>query len=521
MANKHLFRSLVPQSTNRVPAATAKNAAGGAAYALSPAHALAQLAVTGTFQRTFYASAEAQLGELLAAARSVEPELAAKTAIYARERHMKDAPALLCALLASHPKLLATVFDRVIDDGKMLRLFVQMIRSGVAGRRSLGTRPKKLVEAWLDARTDAEVFHASIGNAPSLADVIRLAHPAPKTESRRALYAYLLRAPHDASKLPPVVLQFEAFKKGDSLEVPDVPFTMLTGLPLSQKDWTAIALRATWTQLRMNLATFARHGVFLDAAVVTRLAAKLRDASEVRKARVFPYQLLTSFQATQGAIPRALGEALQDAMEIATENVGALEGRVHVLVDVSGSMGAPVTGFRAGSTTFTRCVDVAALVAASLLRAHRDTNVVAFEQRVRGDVILDPRDTVTTTAARLAAAHGGGTNCGAALEHLNACGEVGALVIYVSDNESWIDSAKGRGTAVMRAWNAFRARNPDAKLVCIDLAPNTTTQALDRPDILNVGGFSDAVFETIARFQRGETSVDHWLDEIRRVPLAA
>jgi 60 kDa SS-A/Ro ribonucleoprotein len=36
--------------------------------------------------------------------------------------------------------------------------------------------------------------------------------------------------------------------------------------------------------------------------------------------------------------------------------------------------------------------------------------------------------------------------------------------------------------------------------VCIDLQPYTTTQALDRSDILNVGGFSDAVFRVVASF---------------------
>ena len=34
--------------------------------------------------------------------------------------------------------------------------------------------------------------------------------------------------------------------------------------------------------------------------------------------------------------------------------------------------------------------------------------------------------------------------------------------------------------------------------VCIDLQPYTTTQAPDRSDILNVGGFSDAVFSVVA-----------------------
>ena len=41
---------------------------------------------------------------------------------------------------------------------------------------------------------------------------------------------------------------------------------------------------------------------------------------------------------------------------------------------------------------------------------------------------------------------------------------------------------------------------PCPKLVCIDLQPYTTTQAPDRSDILNVGGFSDAVFSVVAAF---------------------
>ncbi len=38
------------------------------------------------------------------------------------------------------------------------------------------------------------------------------------------------------------------------------------------------------------------------------------------------------------------------------------------------------------------------------------------------------------------------------------------------------------------------------KPICIDLQPVTTTQALDRDDILNVGGFSNAGFDLVASF---------------------
>src|SRR4051812_45907770 len=122
MANKTLFRSIMGKLA---PAATAVNEAGGVAYALAPKAALAQYAATGCLNGTYYASAEEQLGAVLALCAEVEPAFIARTAVYCRARgFMKDVPALLCAVLATRDgTLLETVFDRVIDDGRMLRSF--------------------------------------------------------------------------------------------------------------------------------------------------------------------------------------------------------------------------------------------------------------------------------------------------------------------------------------------------------------------------------------------------------------
>jgi hypothetical protein len=38
------------------------------------------------------------------------------------------------------------------------------------------------------------------------------------------------------------------------------------------------------------------------------------------------------------------------------------------------------------------------------------------------------------------------------------------------------------------------------KLVCIDIQPYGSTQAPERADILNIGGFSDAVFQVVASY---------------------
>lgn len=211
MANKSLFSTILGKL---IPRADARNSEGSKAYAFGPEHALAQLAATGCLNRTFYASAEDQLAKVLELAAKVSPRFVAQTALYARERgSMKDMPAVLCAVLASTDgDLLEAIFDRVIDSPKMLRNFVQVVRSGQTGRKSLGSKPKRLVRRWLDARTDEQIFFASIGNDPSLGDVIKMVHPKPRTEARRALYAYLIGKPCEADHLPDMVRQYEAFK---------------------------------------------------------------------------------------------------------------------------------------------------------------------------------------------------------------------------------------------------------------------------------------------------------------------
>jgi 60 kDa SS-A/Ro ribonucleoprotein len=206
-------------------------------------------------------------------------------------------------------------------------------------------------------------------------------------------------------------------------------------------------------------------------------------------------------------------------MEIAVGNVPKIEGRVVVCPDVSGSMSSPVTGHRRGSTTTVRCIDVAALVAAAFLRANRQARVLPFEHEVVR-VRIEPRDTVMTNAARLASIGGGGTSCSAPIQQLVKERAKVDLVVIVSDNESWVDAkAGGRGTELMRSWGELKRQNPKAKLVCIDIQPYVTTQAANRADILNVGGFSDEAFEVIAAFAQGQLGPHYWAGKIEKIVL--
>jgi 60 kDa SS-A/Ro ribonucleoprotein len=258
--------------------------------------------------------------------------------------------------------------------------------------------------------------------------------------------------------------------------------------------------------------------VFEIPGVAERIAARLRDREAIKRARVFPYQLMSAYHNMSPTVPKIVRKALEQAMEIALENVPSFGGRVVVCPDVSGSMASPITGARRGATSVVRCVDVAALVTAAVVRANPRAMVLPFEQCVR-EISLNPRGSVMTSAEKLASIGGGGTNCSAPLTWLLERRVQADLVILISDNQSWVDARAHGATETIRKWESLHTREPASKLVCIDLQPLGTTQAAERKDVLNVGGFSDEVFEVMARFVCGELQADHWVGRIEAIRL--
>lgn len=520
MANKMLFASALSRF---LPRADTVNQAGGPAYAYGPEAKLAQLAATGTLSDGFYAAAETQLADVMLAAKEVDPEWVAKCAVYARQSGaMKDMPALLAAYLTvADPDLAVRVFRRVIDNGRMLRSFVQVMRSGQVGRSSLGSRPKRLVREWLEAASIAQLMQAATGNDPSLADVVRMVHPAPASVERRAFYGWLIGKPYDVAALPAEVAAFEAWKRAPQGELPPVPFVWLTAFPLSAEQWGALATRdgpgrMGWQALRMNLNTLARHGAFAVDGVTEAVAARLADKAAIARVHPMPYQLMVALDQVSEAVPLAVQAALESALEASLAGVPKLEGQVVVCPDVSGSMSAPATGYRKGASSKVRCIDIAALVSAAVLRRNRNARVIPFECGVV-PLKLDPHARVAVNAAKLAAVGGGGTNVSAPLALLNRERARVDTVVIVSDNESWVDRSRRGATATMAEWNRLKARNPGARLICIDIQPYGSTQAKDREDIMNVGGFTDAVFDAMARFASGQAR--DWVEIVNAVEV--
>ncbi len=546
MASKSLFNKTSPSRT--IKTANTVNAAGGKAYKLSDKHALAQLVVTGTFADQHYTTAEQQLAAIKKLLTEVDSTFVAKLAVYARENaYMKDTPAALLAFLAYvDVESMKKVFDRVVNNGRMLRNFVQLVRSGEFGRKSLGNAPKKAVQRWIENRKDVALFNDSVGNEPSLADVIKMVHPRPTNAERAALYGYICGKEVVPNKkamkfrkiegtktevaqtvnfqdLPQVVKDFENFKNGKTTETPNVSFQMLTALDLSSQNWIDLALKSSFTQVRMNLNTFNRHGVFNNKEVLKKIVNKLTDKEEVSKSKLFPYQVMMSYFNVDDSLPKEIKDALHDTLDLSVENVPSFDGKqVYVFPDVSGSMQSPATGHRGTATSKATCIHIAALVSATILRKNKDAVVMPFDTTVHSTNSISARDSILTNAEKLAKFGGGGTSCEVVLNKLNRDKSKGDLLIYVSDNASWYNSTQyyGNATAVANEWKEFKNRNPKAKMVCINIQSDPTTQIQDDGDVLNIGGFNDELFTTIKNFMDNngkKSNTDLWIKEIESI----
>ena len=95
-------------------------------------------------------------------------------------------------------------------------------------------------------------------------------------------------------------------------------------------------------------ALYAREQSFMKD-MPAFLVASLASRNDVESRHVSDESDSTSFHAQPDPTEQyELRDALQDAMEHATQNVPAM-GKVYVAVDVSGSMGSPVTGYQSAS----------------------------------------------------------------------------------------------------------------------------------------------------------------------------
>lgn len=445
---------------------------------------------------------------------AVPPDALARATLLAHRRGHDDMATLLLAHLSRRaPDLFARTFPQTITTGDRLRALVRHLRSGAAGRTSLGSRPKAMLRDWIDRATVGDLLLAAIGTAPSLADIIRMVHPRPATPERAALYRWLIGRRTDPATLPAELQALLAFRANPAGDPPDLPLDLF--LPVTQYDtpwqglapaqWATIARRLPVADLARRANLLHRKGAFTDPDTLARAAARLSDPAAIRAAGLGPVRLFALLRALDADAPAALQAAMQTAALAALDAAPATTGAFLLCADASMAMTRRATAARRGAITALHGHEALDLLTAALTRGNRDARLMPFTDTAF-DITRPTEGPLPTRAKSLAVLRKGGSNAAIPLMALAKMRKTIDTIVLVTANTAWGGTVTDKD-AMATAWQRIRAHNPRARLLCLRLRPDMPEPLPltlpDGPDVLHLTGFSDAVLDRIRDFLAG------------------
>ena len=348
------------------------------------------------FESEFYEDGQEIAKRIDETAARVAPETVAELAVEARHRmHLRHVPLLLLRTLArtgaGRPGLVADTVERVVSRADELGEFVALYWQD--GKRPLSAQVKKGL-ARAARKFDAYQLAKYDRDAPvKLRDVLFMVHAKPKDEAQAETWRKLVDGTLESPDTWEVALSAGADKRET--------FERL----LRERKLGYLAL------LR-NLRNMAEAGV--DPGLI-------RDALVARRGadRVLPFRYVAAARACPQMEPW-LDQALSEAIA----EMPLLAGRTAVLVDVSGSMDAPLS-----RRSDLKRIDAAAALASIV---SGDIRVFTFSNET---VEVPPRRGMAGVDAVIGSQPHGGTFLGQAVAMLNAKVPHDRLIV-VTDEQS-------------------------------------------------------------------------------------
>ena len=340
----------------------------------------------------FYEDSQSIADRIFALAADVAPETVAALAIEAREQmKLRHAPLLLvCALIRSGGRLVAPTIERVIQRADELSELV-----AIYWRNGKTPLSKQMKTGLARAFTKFDAYQLAKydrDGAVRLRDVLFLCHAKPKDEAQAELWKRLA---------------------DQTLSSPDTWEVALSGGADKRETFTRLLTdrKLGYLALLRNLRNMDQAGV--DEALVKDAILGRRGAE-----RVLPFRYVAAARAAPRFEPwldQALAETVLEGPVLA--------GRTIVLVDVSGSMDAPLS-----ARSDLKRIDAAATLASIV---PGDLRVFTFSNNV---VEVPPRRGMAGVDAVIRSQPHGGTELGKAVAKVNTIPH--DRLIVISDEQT-------------------------------------------------------------------------------------
>jgi hypothetical protein len=512
-------------STSRTSDTQTYNAGPG--FTRDPKSELFLLAVSNFVgEDTFYEAAgdrDNRYAALVAQVTQTDPEWIAGFAPYLREKmRMRSASVVMAAeyVKAGGPNgrgVVDSVLKRADEPGEMLaywtnrygRPYPQAVKRGVADA------VKRLYTERNHLKYDGS------GNRWRFGHVIEMVHPDPRDDRQSALFRYAIERAHKRENIevPETLAMVRRNRELWAMEVDSrravvSPSVLREGGmswvdasgwingPLDANFWQAIIPSMGVFALIRNLRNFDAAGISEEA--VQTVTAKITSAEDVEASRALPLRFLTAWIET-GSM--RWGPALEEATELATRNVPSLAGNTLILIDVSGSMDAPMS-----ARSHVQRWQSGGVFGYALANAAERANVVAYSTQSE-DLSFRRGQSVLRAAEQLrrSPVYGGGTDTFGALQrHFSGHDRVVILTDEQADPgylraglTSW-----GRNEP-LRDPREYLANTP---VYTFNLAGYRAGHAPSGTDGWHTfGGLSDSAFEMLPLLEAGRSADWPWL----------
>jgi len=397
---------------------------GAPAVAISPEQALRRSVFSCMlWEREFYEDGVEIAGRIRELVPQVGAEKVAALAVEARERmKLRHAPLLLVremARLATHRVLVAETLTRVIQRADELAEFVAIYWAG--GRQPLSAQVKKGLATAFCKFDEYSLAKYDRAGAVRLRDVLFLSHARPVDEAQAAVWKRLA----ENQLATPDTWEVALSATGSDGEGKRVAWERL----LAERKLGALALLRNLRNMHE-----ARVG---EELVLSALAAMKTD-------RVLPFRFLAAAR-TAPQWEQALESAMFRALE---GKAGRLAGHTVLMVDVSGSMEAPIS-----HRSEMRRTDAAYGLAILLREIAEKVTIYTFSDHTK--LVASRRGMALRDALEHSQPHSG-TYLGKAIEHAERdCRNGYDRMVVITDEQSHdhVPEPRGRGYVINVASN--------------------------------------------------------------------
>lgn len=545
------------------------NYMGEQAFKLEDKEELVSTVMTTVLQNSYYESEQEIVNRIKNLLLKVDPLFSAKLSIYARnDGNLRSVSHLIAAYIARHisgtdwaKRYYSKIVVRPDDMSEILSAYGKFNKFKLNELKKIPNAMKKGFKEALERFDAYQIDKYKMQNREiSLIDLVRLFHPKGNEKNSEA-YKRLVKGESLADLYTSKVLEKEMTRAGQltkdasqddkynaKREAIESVVDNIKGMPI------------------MNLIRNLRNILLYAPNKVDDVCEQLRIEEKILNSRLLPFRFATAYAEIEAldynsktignkikgrtSIPfeseisktligreqfnvlkQKILDALENAIEISCHNIPKLEGNTAILVDDSGSMRGDSGGSsRVSAFTKTNTSMIAHLFASMFAWKQHDVYVGLF-----GDKLINvPYNRNKRLLDFNKESYLIGRECGGATEN----GIYTFLETVVKEEKKidnvivFSDCQIGRGDC-FTSWygisdencsdhfhdlfKKFRKINPNAKFVVVNLRQSGGTSVFDRSQgIINIAGWSDRIFNTIANSTRGWDGV---IKEIEKIEI--